>query len=98
MHRPSGGGRCWGYYPSDRRRSTTRHSRAATCCRSTFLCFVPVPEPKRAKNRIHWDVLAPDVGALVARGARVLREPDDEISWHVLADPEGNEFCAFPTL
>jgi catechol 2,3-dioxygenase-like lactoylglutathione lyase family enzyme len=62
-----------------------------------FLCFVSVPEPKRAKNRIHWDVVAPEVGALAARGARVLREPDDEISWHVLADPEGNEFCAFPT-
>ncbi|HZY27214.1 MAG TPA: VOC family protein [Jiangellaceae bacterium] len=62
-----------------------------------YLCFVPVPEPKRAKNRIHWDVVAPDVGVLVARGARVLREPDDEISWHILADPEGNEFCAFPT-
>jgi Glyoxalase-like domain len=25
----------------------------------------------------------------------VLREPDDDIGWHVLADPEGNEFCAF---
>jgi hypothetical protein len=22
-------------------------------------------------------------------------EPDDDISWYVLADPEGNEFCAF---
>ncbi|HJU97457.1 MAG TPA: VOC family protein [Jiangellaceae bacterium] len=60
-----------------------------------FLCFAPVPEPKRAKNRIHWDVETPDVDALVDRGARVLRAPDDEISWHVLADPEGNEFCAF---
>lgn len=60
-----------------------------------YLCFVPAPEPKAAKNRIHWDVVAPDVPALVAKGARVLREPDDEISWHVLADPEGNEFCAF---
>jgi hypothetical protein len=25
----------------------------------------------------------------------VLREPDGDIDWHVLADPEGNEFCAF---
>ncbi|HMG31354.1 MAG TPA: VOC family protein [Jiangellaceae bacterium] len=62
-----------------------------------FLCFVPVPEPKRAKNRIHWDVVTPDLPGLLARGARVLREPDDEITWHVLADPEGNEFCAFRT-
>jgi Glyoxalase-like domain len=57
--------------------------------------FVPVPEPKTVKNRIHWDVTASDVGALVAAGATVLREPDDEIHWHVLADPEGNEFCVF---
>jgi hypothetical protein len=57
--------------------------------------FVPVPEPKTVKNRIHWDVVAPDVGALVAAGATVIRPPDDEIRWHVLADPEGNEFCAF---
>jgi hypothetical protein len=25
----------------------------------------------------------------------VLREPGGDIRWHVLADPEGNEFCAF---
>ena len=54
-----------------------------------------MPERKSAKNRIHWDVVAPDVYALVAAGARILREPDDDIVWHVLADPEGNEFCAF---
>lgn len=57
--------------------------------------FVPVPEPKTAKNRIHWDVTVPDVTALVQAGARVLREPGGDIRWHVLADPEGNEFCAF---
>jgi hypothetical protein len=56
--------------------------------------FVTVPEPKTVKNRVHWDVMCPDVDALVARGAAVLRAPDDEVSWHVLADPEGNEFCA----
>jgi hypothetical protein len=60
-----------------------------------YLCFAGVPEAKAVKNRIHWDVVAPDVSALVAGGARILREPDDDIFWHVLADPEGNEFCAF---
>jgi hypothetical protein len=25
----------------------------------------------------------------------VLGEPGGDIGWHVLADPEGNEFCAF---
>jgi hypothetical protein len=57
--------------------------------------FVWVPEPRAGKNRIHWDVTVPDVAPLVAAGATVLRGPDDEICWHVLADPEGNEFCAF---
>jgi catechol 2,3-dioxygenase-like lactoylglutathione lyase family enzyme len=60
-----------------------------------YLDFGAVPEPKSAKNRIHWDVVAPDVSALAAAGARILRTPDDDISWHVLADPEGNEFCVF---
>jgi len=60
--------------------------------------FVPVPEPKSVKNRIHWDVTVKNQAAideLVARGAVVLRESDDEIAWTVLADTEGNEFCAF---
>ncbi len=57
--------------------------------------FVPVPEPKAGKNRIHWDVAVAAVAALVEAGATVLREPGDDIYWHVLADPEGNEFCAF---
>jgi hypothetical protein len=57
--------------------------------------FVAVPEPKFVKNRVHWDVTVPDVGPLVEAGAKVLREPDDDIGWFVLADPEGNEFCAF---
>ena len=57
--------------------------------------FVPVPEPKTVKNRIHWDVTVPTVTPLVEAGATVLREPDADIGWHVLADPEGNEFCAF---
>ena len=57
--------------------------------------FVPVPEPKTVKNRIHWDVTIPAVAPLVAAGATVLRQPDGDVRWHVLADPEGNEFCVF---
>jgi hypothetical protein len=57
--------------------------------------FVPVPEPKNGKNRIHWDVTVANLEPLIEAGVTVLREPDDEIYWHVLADPEGNEFCAF---
>jgi hypothetical protein len=54
--------------------------------------FAPVPEPKTVKNRIHWDITSDDLDGIVARGATVLgRQPD----WHVLADPDGNEFCVF---
>ena len=59
------------------------------------LDFVPVPEPKTVKNRIHLDVTTADVDALVAAGATVLRARDAEIGWTVMADPDGNEFCAF---
>jgi catechol 2,3-dioxygenase-like lactoylglutathione lyase family enzyme len=59
------------------------------------LDFVPVPEPKTVKNRIHLDVTTPDVQLLVDAGARLLRARDADISWSVLADPDGNEFCAF---
>jgi hypothetical protein len=59
------------------------------------LVFAPVPEPKTVKNRIHWDVATDDLDLLIGAGAHVLRPQDDEIGWTVLADPEGNEFCAF---
>jgi predicted enzyme related to lactoylglutathione lyase len=59
-----------------------------------------VPEAKRGKNRLHLDLRTPDLDAEVSRavalGATVLTdEPIDEdgFRWHVLADPDGNEFC-----
>lgn len=57
--------------------------------------FVRVPEPKTVKNRIHWDVTVAAIDDLVRAGATILRPPDAEIHWTVMADPEGNEFCAF---
>ena len=57
--------------------------------------FVAVPEPKTAKNRVHWDVSAPAWRPLLDAGATVLRAKGGDIGWHVLADPEGNEFCLF---
>ncbi|MFF5639762.1 VOC family protein [Streptomyces sp. NPDC012825] len=54
----------------------------------------PVPEKGRAKSHMHFDVWG-DPDRLVALGATVVRERDEEIEWHVLADPEGNEFCVF---
>jgi hypothetical protein len=53
--------------------------------------FNAVPEPKTVKNRVHLDVYA-EVDDLVARGATVIERRE---RWVVLADPEGNEFCAF---
>jgi hypothetical protein len=55
--------------------------------------FVPVPAARTAENRWHWDVRA-QVPDLVAAGARVLRGRDGGIGWTVLADPDGNRFCA----
>ncbi|TME28588.1 MAG: VOC family protein [Chloroflexi bacterium] len=62
------------------------------------LCFVPVPEEKTLKNRLHIDLDPDDRDAEVERiiglGARrvdIGQGPD--VSWVVLADPEGNEFC-----
>jgi len=60
-----------------------------------YWVFVPVPEPKTVKNRIHWDVTAPALQPVLDAGATLLRPKDDEIGWHVCADPEGNEFCVF---
>ena len=59
------------------------------------LDFVPVPEPKTVKNRIHWDVTAESIQPLLDAGATLLRPRDRENAWDVLADPEGNEFCVF---
>ncbi|MEV0008033.1 VOC family protein [Streptomyces sp. NPDC051840] len=62
------------------------------------MCFVPVPEAKTAKNRLHID-LAPDdqaaeVERVVALGAgRADVGQGGDVTWVVLADPEGNEFC-----
>jgi predicted enzyme related to lactoylglutathione lyase len=59
--------------------------------------FNKVREPKRAKNRVHLDLVDPDPSAvdkLVELGATVVGE--QRITghrWTVLQDPEGNEFC-----
>lgn len=62
-----------------------------------YWVFHEVPEAKSVKNRVHWDVTITDgsIDDLVAAGATVLRRPDDEIWFTVMADPQGNEFCVF---
>ena len=60
-----------------------------------YLVFGRVPEPKTTKNRVHWDVGVADPQLLIDAGATLLRPRGDDLSWHVLADPAGNEFCAW---
>jgi Glyoxalase-like domain len=62
------------------------------------LLFNLVAEPKDGKNRLHIDLRPDDreaeVERLVDMGARhVDIGQGDNVSWVVLADPEGNEFC-----
>lgn len=59
-----------------------------------------VPEGKQGKNRVHLDLRTRDLESetqrLVSLGARVLtQQPVTEAGWrwHILADPDGNEFC-----
>lgn len=61
---------------------------------------MPVPEGKSVKNRLHFDLRADgstqaeEVDRLIALGAkRVDVGQETDVSWVVLADPEGNEFC-----
>jgi hypothetical protein len=72
--------------------------------RGPGLVFVPVPEGKRVKNRLHIDVAplagddqAAEVARLEALGARQIdigqQAAQPKVSWVVMADPEGNEFC-----
>ena len=64
------------------------------------ICFMPVTDSKRGKNRLHLDLTpGPDgrdaeVDRILALGARrVDIGQSGTESWTVLADPEGNEFC-----
>ncbi|ASN38890.1 glyoxalase [Arthrobacter sp. 7749] len=59
-----------------------------------------VPEGKSVKNRLHFDLRADGVSTalelerLLALGARRTDVGQgSDVSWVVLADPEGNEFC-----
>src|SRR6185312_7560354 len=68
------------------------------------IVFSPSDEPRTAKSRLHIDLSPTDrdqdveLERLLAAGARraEVGQTGDE-SWHVLADPEGNEFCLLRT-
>ena len=59
-----------------------------------------VPEPKTAKNRLHFDLrpagtLEDEVRRLTDLGASVTERSEDHV---VMRDPEGNEFCIEPGM
>ena len=65
---------------------------------SPDLLFGRVPESKHIKNRLHIDLRPDDQEREVARAealgaTRVDVGQTDDVTWVVLADPEGNEFC-----
>ena len=65
------------------------------------LDLLGVPEPKSVKDRLHLDLVAApgsrqeqEVARLIELGAvRADVGQGEDVTWVVLADPEGNEFC-----
>ncbi|NLE99271.1 MAG: VOC family protein [Propionibacterium sp.] len=64
------------------------------------IVFQDVPEKKRVKNRMHYDVVTggDDIDQvrddLHTRGATYVDSRNQgPHRWHVMLDPEGNEFC-----
>jgi hypothetical protein len=66
-----------------------------------FMTFgPPIDASKRAKNRLHLDIAPPadgdqdaEVERLIRLGARRIDIGQGDVSWVVMADPQGNEFC-----
>ncbi|MEZ0448542.1 VOC family protein [Cellulomonas sp. ICMP 17802] len=67
---------------------------------ATGWLFIRVPDEKVVKNRLHVDVRpadgsdqATELERLLSLGATRVDIGQQDVPWHVLADPEGNEFC-----
>jgi predicted enzyme related to lactoylglutathione lyase len=65
-----------------------------------FITWGPPLAPKIGKNRLHLDIAPPDdvaqqaeVDRLVALGATRIDIGQGDVTWVVMADPDGNEFC-----
>ena len=69
--------------------------------RGPFITFGPPGgAAKTSKNRLHLDIAPPPGGDLDAEverltklGARPVDVGQGDVSWRVMADPDGNEFC-----
>ncbi|MCW6006024.1 VOC family protein [Micromonospora sp. CPCC 205371] len=64
----------------------------------------PPVAPKTGKNRLHFDLAPPvdgdqqaEVERLISLGATRIDIGQGEVSWVVMADPDGNEFCVLPS-
>ena len=62
------------------------------------ILFIKVPNSKKTKNRMHFDLRPDDQLTEVARvehlgATKVDIGQGDEVPWIVMSDPEGNEFC-----
>ena len=61
------------------------------------ILLLEVHDPKVVKNRLHLDLRPDDLHAEVDRllslGATKVDIGQGDVSWVVLADPDGNEFC-----
>jgi hypothetical protein len=59
--------------------------------------FLPVPEAKTVKNRLHLDLRSTDLAEATAQAVALGATRADDVydggRWQVLRDPEGNEFC-----
>lgn len=67
---------------------------------ATVWLFLRVPDERRVKNRLHFDIRPADgsdqpteLARLLELGATRVDVGQGDVPWHVLADPEGNEFC-----
>ncbi|GAB3799682.1 VOC family protein [Micromonospora zhanjiangensis] len=65
-----------------------------------FIDLVVSEEPKTVKNRVHVDLATTSkahqaelVARLTELGATPVDVGQGDVSWQVMADPEGNEFC-----
>ncbi|WP_375477020.1 VOC family protein [uncultured Jatrophihabitans sp.] len=69
--------------------------------RGPSMLFIPVPEPRTVKNRLHLDLQPTDrtrdeeVERLLLLGATLVEDhrTAEGPGWVWLADPEGNDFC-----
>ena len=86
----------WPLVGADERHAALRHPSG----RGPFLELIRSAAPKLTKNRLHLDLAphpgddpATEVARLLDLGAAPADIGQGEVSWTVLADPEGNELC-----